>query len=58
MLTLGSDRELISNADKQLSKWKKALSDKQIERILKIVRDFDLDFYTEDIEPDYDKFGG
>lgn len=55
MVTLGSDKELISNADRQLSKWKKTLTKKQIERILKIVRDFELDFYTDDIEPNYDK---
>ena len=57
MLTLGSDRKVISNTEKQLSKWKKMLSEKQVERILKIVSDFGLDFYNEDIEPDYKKFG-
>lgn len=45
--------ETVVNTDKQLSKWKKKLSEKQIERILKIVSDFGLDFYTEDLEPDY-----
>ena len=58
MLTLGSDRNLISDADKQLSKWKKMLSEKQVKRILNIVNNFGLDFYNEDIEPDYDKIGG
>ena len=29
------------------------LTEKQVERILKIVRDFELDFYTEEIELDY-----
>ena len=43
----------ITNADKQLSKWKRTLSEKQINNILKIVKIFDLDFYTENIEPDY-----
>ena len=44
MLTLGSDRKVISDAEKQLSKWKKMLSEKQVERILNIVNDFGLDF--------------
>ena len=46
-------KKVIRDADKQLSKWKKYLSEKQIQRILKVVSDFGLDFYTEDIEPDY-----
>ena len=49
------DKDIISKADKQLSKWKEKLSEKQIERILRIVRDFELDFYTDKIEPYYDK---
>lgn len=57
MLTLGSERKVITNMDEQLSKWKKILSEKQIERILKIVNDFGLDFYTENLEPDYKKIG-
>lgn len=57
MLTLGRDREMILKAEKQLSKWKKALSEKQIERILNVVKDFGLDFYTENIEPDYERIG-
>lgn len=46
--------EIINKADEQLSKWKKFLSEKQVERILRMVSNFGLDFYTEDIEPDYD----
>jgi len=56
IMTLGRDHEMILKTEKQLSKWKKALTNKQIERVLKVVKDFDLDFYTEDIEPDYDRF--
>jgi len=56
MLTLGSEKKVINDAEKQLSKWKKSLSQKQINQILKIVSIFDLDFYTEDIEPDYNVF--
>lgn len=43
--------------DAQLSKWKKSLSKEQIERILNIVSDFGLDFYTENLEPDYKNIG-
>jgi hypothetical protein len=38
---------------KQLSKWKKKLSNDQIERILKVVDWFGFDFYNEELEPDY-----
>jgi hypothetical protein len=57
ILTFGSERKIVSNVDKQLSKWKTALTSKQVERILKVVSDFGLDFYTEDIEPNYEKIG-
>lgn len=53
MLTLSNEREMVKRTEKQLSKWKEALSQKQIERVLNIVSDFGLDFYSEDIEPDY-----
>jgi hypothetical protein len=39
----------------QLSKWKKTLSEKQIENILKVVSDFGFDFYSKNAEPNYDK---
>ncbi|RLF83562.1 sulfotransferase [Thermococci archaeon] len=39
---------------KQLIKWKKKLSERQVKNILKVVHWFGLDFYTEDPEPDYD----
>jgi hypothetical protein len=57
IVTHKNDYKLVSNIDEQLSKWKKSLSKKQIENILKIVSDFGLDFYTEDLEPDYKKIG-
>ncbi len=38
----------------QLSKWKIQLKDKQIKTILDIISWFGLDFYTEDISPDYE----
>lgn len=54
MVTQKNDHNLVRRADEQLSKWKKSLSEKQIERILKIVSAFGLDFYTENLEPDYE----
>ncbi|KYK25323.1 hypothetical protein AYK24_05125 [Thermoplasmatales archaeon SG8-52-4] len=49
-----SEHMIVKKADLQLSKWKKSLTEKQIEKILSIVSAFGLDFYTDDIEPDYD----
>jgi hypothetical protein len=57
IVTHKSEHEIVTNADEQLSKWKKSLSEKQIENILRIVSDFGLDFYTEDLEPDYGNIG-
>ena len=39
----------------QLSKWKKVLSNKQIDNILNITNKFGVDFYGNDFEPDYSK---
>ncbi|KYK27253.1 hypothetical protein AYK20_08355 [Thermoplasmatales archaeon SG8-52-1] len=55
LLTFKDARDLIKNSNLQLAKWKKSLSEKQIEKIIKIVNYFELNFYTEDIEPDYSK---
>jgi len=40
--------------EKQLSKWKAYLSERQVKNILKIIKWFDLDFYNESPYPDYD----
>jgi len=48
------DQKIVANIEVQLSKWKESLTEKQIERILSIVSAFGLDFYTEEIEPDYE----
>jgi hypothetical protein len=56
MLTLESEKQFVNNAEKQLSKWKKTLSEKQVKDILKILSIFNLDFYSQDIEPDYSCF--
>jgi hypothetical protein len=54
MLAPRDELKVVKDSDKQLSKWKKYLTKKQIDRILSIVSDFGLDFYTEEIEPDYE----
>jgi hypothetical protein len=54
LVTITDEAKNVSQAGVQLSKWKKSLSEKQIERILRIVSDFGLDFYSNDPEPDYD----
>jgi hypothetical protein len=56
MLTLDSEKNVVKDTDKQLSKWKKDLSEKQVNDILNIVSLFDLDFYNEDLEPEYSYF--
>ena len=43
---------------KPIDHWKRALTHDQIRRILGVVRDFGMDFYTEDPEPDYDRLRG
>lgn len=55
MVIQKGESEIVTKADIQLSKWKKSLSEKQIDRILSIVSAFGLDFYTENLEPDYNK---
>ena len=39
----------------QLSKWKQKLAPIQIERMLKVLENFAIDFYTDDIYPDLTK---
>jgi len=43
----------VTEKNYQLSKWKRNLSNNTVKRILKIVSDFGLRFYTENLEPDY-----
>jgi hypothetical protein len=54
-LTIKKEVGNVKKVDLQLSKWKNSLSEKQIERILRVVSYFGLDFYSDDIEPDYDQ---
>ena len=41
-----------------LDRWKRDLSDVQISRILQVVKEYGLDFYTDALEPDYDRLYG
>jgi hypothetical protein len=38
-----------------IERWRKVLTPEQVEKILRVVRSFGMDFYTEDSEPDYDR---
>ena len=56
--TMSNNPKKISNDNYQLSKWKNILSQDQIENILDIVSIFNLDFYSNKIEPDYNRLQG
>jgi hypothetical protein len=56
MVILREEKKIINKPIEQLSKWKKTLSEKQVENILNIVSNFGLDFYSNNIEPDYTRF--
>ena len=43
------------NARKQLAKWRERLAPDEVDDILRIAHAFDLDFYDESLEPDYQK---
>ncbi|MCS3827477.1 hypothetical protein GGP85_002947 [Salinibacter ruber] len=48
--------QLHRDAERQLSKWRRRLSEQQIGTVLRIVDDFGLsDIYTRNLEPDYDQ---
>lgn len=53
-VTMKENRKIVKIPDQQLSKWKERLSEKQIDRILKIVSYFDIDLYSKDSEPKYE----
>lgn len=52
MLTMETDKPYVGSS-MQLEKWKKEFTDKQITKILKVANWFGLDFYSEEVEPDY-----
>lgn len=41
-----------------IDQWKRTLTADQVDRILGVVRDFGMDFYTKDPEPDYTRLNG
>jgi len=55
MTTIKDKRRMVTQVEHQLSSWQKLLSSKQVERILTIVNDFGLSFYSEKPEPEHDK---
>jgi len=52
-VTLGDEKKKLKSSDIQLSKWKKQFTQDQINRILKVLSYFGLDFYSQENEPDY-----
>ena len=55
MVIIKEELKLIKRPNLQLSKWREHLSKDQINKILQVVTDFSLDFYTKKLEPEYDK---
>jgi len=49
-----TDDKLIVKKKTQITKWKTQLSNKQVLLILNIVKKFGVDFYSEEIEPNYE----
>lgn len=49
------DNSPFSQGHSALSGWKKALSSEQIDNILRVVHEVGLDFYTDELQPDYKK---
>jgi len=48
--------QLHRDADRQLSKWRRRLSDRQVDNVLRIVDEVELSsIYTRDLEPDYNR---
>lgn len=54
VVVVKKEKKFIKKPIEQLSKWKKTLSKTQIENILKIVSEFGLGFYSDEIEPNND----
>lgn len=52
--TVEESSAIISGKD-QLSRWKEILTRDQVRQILDQVSEYGLDFYSEDLEPDYDR---
>ena len=52
--TVTADSQIIQEAD-PLAGWKKQLSSAQVTSILEVLAVFNMDFYSQQLEPDYDK---
>ncbi|MFX0035954.1 MAG: sulfotransferase domain-containing protein [Candidatus Hermodarchaeota archaeon] len=50
-LTKGENPKKVLNLNYQINKWKTSLNENQINRIIDVVHEFGLDFYTRDIIP-------
>ncbi|MEL7187117.1 MAG: hypothetical protein AAFN50_11895 [Pseudomonadota bacterium] len=50
--------QLSSDYSSAVGGWRNSLTDQQQQRVLRVVRDFGLDFYSSDVEPDYDRLFG
>ena len=55
--TVTQASQIVSGND-PLAGWKKALTGQQIERILEIVNFWGLNFYSDALEPNYDRLYG
>lgn len=54
--SMSSDEDYFSNnKEKQLSKWKKILSQKEQDNIFNVLELFDIDYYSDSIFPDMDR---
>jgi hypothetical protein len=51
VVTTAESKRVLKRPDQHLSQWKQYLSEKQIERILRIVSAFDIRLYSHDVEP-------
>jgi hypothetical protein len=56
VVTTKESKRDLRRPDQHLSQWKTYLSEKQIERILRVVTAFDIDLYSYDVEPNYTAF--
>jgi len=52
--TVESNSQIVAGKD-PLAGWASALSEKQVNNILAVLKIFDMDFYTKDLQPDYEK---
>jgi len=58
LFTASKNPNKITNDSYQLAKWRNILSTTQVENILDVLSVFDMDFYSEDEEPDYARLYG